>query len=300
MGCDHFRDDVVWLDAVISRFCLALALFGLLGCSETSEPAPPPATYTRVVALAPNLTELVFAAGAGDVLVGVSAHSDYPPAARDLPVIGDAFTVDQEQLALLQPDALLVWESGIPEHVVEEIRQLGYRVEVIRTRNLRDVALALRRIGDLTGHASEANAAADDFLSGLQALEQKYAAKKAISVFYQVYQRPLYTINGEHYVSELIQLCGGNNIFADLTTLAPAISVEAVLERNPEVMLASTDAGEDAFAEWQRWPNLAAVQSANQYLMPADEIGRATPRLLAAGETLCAALQVARTKRLAG
>ena len=300
MGRSHFSDDFVWLDAVIVRVGLALALLGLLGCTETSEPELPPAVYSRVVALAPNLTELVFAAGSGDALVGVSAHSDYPPAARELPVIGDAFTVDQEQLALLQPDALLVWESGIPEHVVEEIRQAGYRVEVIRTRNLQDVALALRRIGKLTGHAAEANAAAADFLSGLRALEQKYAATAAISVFYQVYQRPLYTINGEHYVSELIHLCGGENIFADLTSLAPVISVEAVLERNPEVMLASTDAGDDAFIEWQRWPNLAAVRSGNQYLMPADEIGRATPRLLAAGETLCNALQTARTKRVAG
>jgi iron complex transport system substrate-binding protein len=285
---------------VILRVGLALALLGLIGCSEARQPEPAPAVYTRLVSLAPNLTELVFAAGAGDTLIGVSAYSDYPPAARELPVVGDAFTVDQELLAVLHPDALLVWESGIPEHVVDELRQVGYRVEVIRTRSLQDVAQALRRIGALTGHTAAADAAAEQFLAGLQALRQQYSSAPAIGVFYQVYRRPLYTINGEHYVSELIQLCGGQNIFADLTTLAPAISVEAVIERDPEVMLASSDSGDDAFAEWQRWPNLRAVRSGNQFLMPADTIGRGTPRLLAAGRTLCDALQTAREKRLAG
>jgi iron complex transport system substrate-binding protein len=282
------------------RTGLALALFSLFalpGCSEAPQPESPPATYTRLVALAPNLTELVFAAGAGETLVGVSAHSDYPPAAQDLPIIGDAFTVDQEQLALLQPDALLVWESGMPAHVVEEFRQVGYQIEIIRSRSLQDVALALRRIGKLTGHEEQANAAAEEFQSGLQALAERYSKEPAISVFYQVYQRPLYTINGEHYVSELIHLCGGTNIFADLNALAPAISVEAVIERDPEVMLASTDAGDNAFSEWQRWPSLTAVKSGNQYMMPADEIGRATPRLLGAGAILCEALQLARGKR---
>jgi iron complex transport system substrate-binding protein len=277
-----------------------LVLLGLSACSETAEPEPPPAVYSRLVSLAPNLTELVFAAGAGDTLVGVSAYSDYPPVARDLPVVGDAFAVDQEQLALLRPDALLAWESGMPEHVVDELRQAGYQVELIRTRSLQDVALALRRIGALTGHSRHADAAADEFLDGLLALRQEYSSAAPIRVFYQVYQRPLYTINGEHYVSELIQLCGGQNIFADLNALAPAISVEAVIERDPEVMLASTDAGDDAFAEWRRWPGLSAVRSGNQFMMPADSIGRGTPRLLAAGQILCRVLQAAREKRIAG
>ena len=274
-----------------------LVLCGLIGCSETSVTEAPHTVYSRLVSLAPNLTELVFAAGAGDTLVGVSAYSDYPPAALELPLVGDAFSVDQEQLALLRPDALLAWESGMPEHVVDDLRQAGYQVELIRTRSLQDVAMALRRIGELTGHGQAANAAADEFVAGLNALGQRYASESSISVFYQVYQRPLYTINGEHYVSELIQLCGVRNIFSDLNALAPAISVEAVIERDPEVMLASTDAGEDAFAEWRRWPDLSAVRLGNQYLMPADSIGRGTPRLLLAGEVLCSALQTARAKR---
>ena len=193
-----------------------MALAGLPACSESPQPEPPPATLSRIVALAPNLTELVFAAGAGETLVGVSAYSDYPPAALDLPIIGDAFTVDHEQLALLKPDALLAWESGIPAYVVEEMRNVGYRVEVIRSRSLNDVAIALRRIGELTGHEAEANEAAAAFTAGLEALQQRFASEQTISVFYQVARRPLYTVNGEHYVSELI-VCAVAKTFSPIS-----------------------------------------------------------------------------------
>ena len=123
------------------------------------------------------------------------------------------------------------------------------------------------------------------------------AGSAPIKVFYQVSERPLYTFNGEHYVSELIELCGGQNIFADLGNLAPLIGVEAVLERDPEVMFAGSDAGAHAFDEWRRWPGLAANRYGNHFLMPAAEIGRATPRVLIAGDAVCDALEVARKNR---
>lgn len=257
------------------------------------------ATYSRIVSLAPNLTELVYAVGAGDALVGVSAYSDYPPAARTLPLIGDAFTVDQERLALLGPDLLLVWQSGTPAHVVDELLNAGYQVEVLRTQSLDDVARALLRIGQLTGRADEAKSAAERYRRELHVLTSKYAGSEKIRVFYQVSRRPLYTVNGEHYVSELIERCGGTNVFYDLSELAPAIAVEAVIERDPEVMLASTDAGSDAFVEWERWPQIAANRLGNRFIVPADEIGRATTRLVIAGEALCAALQTGRERRRA-
>ena len=238
----------------------------LAGCSERAVPKTDATTFSRVVTLAPNLTELVYAAGAGDTLVGVSAYSDYPAAALDLPVIGDAFMVDQEQLAILQPDLLLVWKSGTPAHVVDELRRVGYNVEVIQTRGIVDVAAALRRIGELTGYADKAQEVAAAFEAGLDSIEQQYAGQDAVRVFYQVSRRPLFTVNGEHYVSNLITACGGRNVFDDLGDLAPTVDVEAVVERNPEVMLASSDAGEDAFAEWQRWPHIAANKNQNHFL----------------------------------
>ncbi len=282
-------------------FCI---LSSLLACGPAADnkraadlPNPPSTEKLRVVSLAPHLAELVFAAGAGDSLVGVSAYSDYPEKVTGLPVIGDAFVVDQEQLALLKPDMLLAWQSGTPQHIVGELAKRGYRVETIPTRSLEDVARALEKIGELTGHSDVAKQAATDFRQGLIALADRYSTAEPIRVFYQIQKRPLYTISGDHYVSELIALCGGQNIFSDLVNLAPLIAVEAVIERNPEIMLVSSDSEGDALNEWDRWPDLAANRYGNRFVMLADEIGRPTPRLLSAGGALCDALQQGRKNR---
>lgn len=279
---------------------LLAALVVMVACSEKQVAAPVSANAERIVSLAPNLTELIYTVGAGEQLVGVSAWSDYPREVLKLPVVGDAFTVDQEQLALAKPDLLLVWESGTPAHVVDELRGIGYNVVSIRTRELDDVAAALLQIGELTGHVEEAVEAAALYRDELQSLRDQYQSLPSIRVFYQVAARPLYTINNEHYISELISVCGGDNIFKDLSELAPTVDVEAVVDRDPEVMLASTDAGDDAFVEWERWPGMAANRSGNLFLLPADEIGRATTRVMIAGNAMCLALQQARINRGAG
>lgn len=251
----------------------------------------------RLVTLAPHLAELVHAVGAGDMLVGVSSWTDFPPEARELPVIGDAFGVDQEQLALLEPDLLLAWESGTAASIVERLAARGFQVETVTTRSLDDVARALERIGRLTGHEEGGQRAAADFRDGVARLARQHGEAAAIRVFYQVSRSPLYTVNGAHFVSELIRVCGGRNIFAELDELAPLVDVEAVLVRDPEVLLASADSGPDAFDVWQRWPALAANRYDNRFLLPASEIGRATPRLLEAGATLCETLDRARVNR---
>jgi len=270
----------------------------LFACDNPDTPpdsaaTPPP----RIVTLAPNLAELAFAAGAGDRLVGVSAYSDFPPPAAELPLVGDAFTIDQERLALLRPTLLLAWESGTPAHVVDELRQSGYTVEVIRTRSLADISAALVRIGELAGTPAHAREVAADYSAALRDLGSRYGDAASIRVFYQVSSRPLYTVGGEHYASELITLCGGRNVFADIHKLAPAIDVEAVIDRDPEVMLAGDDAGRDAFGEWDRWPSIAANRYGNRFLLPGDELSRPTTRALAAGAALCEALQTARARR---
>jgi iron complex transport system substrate-binding protein len=277
--------------ALVATFVVAVA------CSKEQDVPATAAPAERIVSLAPNLTELVYTVGAGDRLVGVSAWSDFPSEVLELPVVGDAFTVDQEQLALANPDLILIWESGTPAHVAEELRSLGYNVARIRTRELDDVANALLEVGERTGHLQEAAQAATDYRQELQLLRDDYASVEPIRVFYQVAARPLYTINNEHYISELISICGGDNIFKDLSNLAPTVDVEAVVDRNPEVMLASTDAGDDAFAEWDRWPDMAANRMGNHFLLPADEIGRATTRVIVAGRAMCIALQQARINR---
>ncbi len=279
----------------MTRKLLTLLLFGLSACNVVADTGSE--ERHRIVSLSPHLAELVFAVGAGDRLVGVSAHTDFPEAAASLPIIGDAFMLDLERMTLLNPDLLLAWKSGTPAHVVDELASQGYKVEVIRTRSLKDIPEALRRIGGLTGQSAAASVVAEEFVTGLQLLEEGARDAAPIRVFYQVSARPLYTINGEHYVSQLIEICGGTNIFADLGKLAPLIGVEAVLERDPEVMLAGDDAGPEAFREWDRLQGIAASRYGNRFWMPAAEIGRATPRLLEAGAAICRALEVGRSNR---
>jgi len=273
----------------------------LAACENSASPTGSPAASNRnalrVVTLAPNLAELMFAANAGDQLVGVSAYTDFPPAAAKLPVIGDAFAIDQEQLLLLKPDMLLAWDEGTPRHMLDQLRNAGYRVEVIRTNGLADVADALERIGDLTGNPQQAKQAAQRYRQQIAALREHYDDTNTVRVFYQISSRPLFTVNGSHYISELLELCGGQNIFSDLSELAPMVDVEAVLSRNPEAMLAAKDATEEAFDDWNDWPGMAANRYGNRFFMPAAEIGRATPRLVVAGEAVCEALKKARVKR---
>lgn len=278
--------------------CCILAACGPATTPQDAVTDPPTSSLPqRIVTLSPHLAELVFAVGAGDQLVGVSAYTSYPPAAAELPVVGDAFNIDQEQLLLLQPDLLLAWGSGTPAHVVDELRSRGFRVTAIETKRLADIAAAVVKIGVLTGHAENAQRVAESFEQGLNRLQENAKSATPVRVFYQVSARPLYTVSDEHYISELIALCGGENVFAGLGALAPSVGVEAVLERDPEILMASSDAGAAAFAEWERWPTMAANRYNNHFIMPADEIGRATPRLLVAAAEVCEALDEGRRNR---
>lgn len=252
----------------------------------------------RIVTLSPHLAELVYAVGAGEAIVGVSAYSNFPPAVKALPQIGDAFLIDQEQLFLLRPDMLLAWQSGTPSHTVSDLRNRGYRVETVQTRSLDDIATALKKIGELTGHEDQAESVARQLTTDIQALRVMHAQDDPIRVFYQISPRPLYTANRKHYVSQIIELCGGENIFADLGDLAPLVSEEAVIVRDPEVMIAGgIDAEDVAFAEWQRWPSMAANIHGNYFYVPADLLARPTPRLVQAATMICTVLDTARQNR---
>lgn len=281
---------------VLALACVCALLFA---CSKPATESTHNGPAERVVTFAPHLSEIVFAVGAGDRLVGVSSWSDFPRELLELPEVGDAFTVDQEQLSLLQPDLILVWESGTPVHTVDELRSRGYRVESIRTRNLADISAAMIRVGELTGQNAVAEGAARQFDQALETLREHYRDAETIGVFFQITARPLYTVNRDHFISELVTLCGGRNIFDDLDELAPSVSVEAVLDRDPEVMLAGANLGDTAFDEWARWPGLAANRYGNQFLLPDETIGRPTPRLAIAGRSVCIALDQARRNRAA-
>jgi iron complex transport system substrate-binding protein len=250
----------------------------------------------RIVSLAPHLTELAFTAGAGDRIVATVEYSNHPDAARQIPRIGDAFRVDLERLVALRPDAVLVWESGTPTPTVERIRALHLAVVSFQTQRLEHVATVLRAIGQLAGTGEIAERAAADYERHIQELRDRYRDRTPVRVFIEVDDRPLYTVNGKQIMSEIVELCGGRNVFADLNELAPAISIEAVIAANPQAIISTDDTVPDAAATWARWRHIDAVRTGNVYTLRSDDIARATTRLTVAAEAVCRTLDTARQR----
>jgi iron complex transport system substrate-binding protein len=250
----------------------------------------------RIVSLAPHLTELAFTAGAGDRIVATVEYSNHPEAARSIPRIGDAFRVDLERLLALRPEAVLVWDSGTPAPTIERIRALQLPVLTFQTQRLADVATVLREIGRLAGTSDVAERAAAEYEHHIQQLRDTYRDRAALRVFIEVDDRPLYTVNGQQIISEIVELCGGRNVFADLNALAPAISIEAVIAANPQAIISTDDTVPDAAAEWARWRHIEAVRTGNVYTLRSDDIARATTRLTVAAEAVCRTLDTARQR----
>lgn len=249
---------------------------------QTLELAQPP---QRIVALAPHLTELLFAVGAGPQLVGIDSASDYPPTARALPRVGDAHRVNFERLVALRPDLVVVWLDGQRAADLQRLRSLGVPVLYTRAARLDDVARLLRMLGEASGHAAAGEGAARQFTAGLAAL--KRTRRVALPVFYQVWDRPLMTVGGRHWISEALALCGARNVFADLDAAAPVVSREAVLRRAPALVIGGSD-GPDPRRDWQRHARLPAVQHGAFARVNADRLHRPTPRLLDGIAELCA------------
>lgn len=284
----------------MKRAALAVVAAVLSSCIEgdPADDASPPAgggEARRIVALAPHLTELVYTAGAGDRLVGVVAWSDFPPAAQELPQVGDAFRVDLERLALLRPDLVLAWQSGNPPQMIGQLERHGYRVVTLATPGLDAVADNLVAIGQLAGTSTAAGAAAAAYRAELAALRDRHAAKTRVTVFYQISPQPLYTVGGPHPISEIIATCGGRNIFGDLATPAPVVAVEDVLSRDPQVIVAGPPpGGDDTLGHWRRWTQLAAVRGGNLYTVDPSLVTRASTRIIEGLRRVCALLEHAR------
>lgn len=280
----HARALLRWLP--IASWCLSCSL-----AAGAAEPA------RRIISLAPNLTELTFTAGAGEKLVGVDQYSDFPEAARAIARIGDAFRVDFERVLSLRPDVVLAWDTGTSAGVIERLRDLKVTVRPLSTQRLADVGKALREIGQIAGTSATADAAAREFEQRIAALRAEYAGRAVLAVFLQVNDKPLYTVNGQQIMSEIVELCGGRNVFAQLDKFAPEVGIEAVIAANPQVIIATDYSGAGALAQWQRWPNLAAVKHGNVYNLPPDDVTRATTRLARGAAELCRTLESARRKQ---
>lgn len=253
----------------------------------------------RIVSLAPHATENLFAAGAGQRVVGAVEYSDFPEAAKRIPRVGGYSRLDLEAIVALKPDLVIVWQSGNATGTTERLRALGLTVYTTQPDRLIDIATSIEKLGQLAGTEKTASQAADRFRKRLTALQQRYASRPAVPMFYQVWHRPLLTIGGEQIISDVVRLCGGRNVFSHLPGKAPAVSVEAVLAANPEVIVAS-GMGHNApvgLDDWRAWKQMQAVARNNLFFISSDLMQRPTPRLLDGAEALCGHLEVARGRR---
>lgn len=255
----------------------------------------------RIVSLAPHVTESLFAIGAGERLVGTVDYSDYPEAAKRVPRIGGYSRIDLEAVIAKKPDLIIAWQSGNSQPQVEQLKALGLPVYVTQPNTMDDIADQLERFGQLTGSEVAAKKTAGEFRQRLARLRQANADKPRVRVFYQIWKAPLMTVGGPQIISDAIRLCGGENVFGQLSQMAPTVSIEAVLQADPEAIIATGmgDARPEWLSDWEKWTQLTAVRRKNLFHINPDIMQRHTPRLLDGTDQLCRLLDTARSRRTA-
>ncbi|HEB26288.1 MAG TPA: cobalamin-binding protein [Porticoccus sp.] len=291
---------LVWLAVVCSTLCipvLASAEIRLKDAMNREVVLAQPAQ--RIVSLAPHITEILFAAGAGEQLVGAVSYSDYPEAAKKIPRVGAYSNISYESVVALNPDLVIVWQSGNGDEVVQRLASLGLNLYVTQPDKLEDVALSLRHMGILSGNVKQGDIAADKFRSRLTELKNTYSQQSTVDVYYQIWNEPMMTMNGKHLISDVIRLCGGHNVFSDALPLVPRISVESVVRANPEVIIASGmgQSRPEWLDDWRDWTAIDAVHNEQLYFIPPELLQRHTPRIIQGAEQMCAFLEQARDQR---
>lgn len=252
----------------------------------------------RIISLAPYVTELLYAAGAGNKIVGAVRFSYYPEAAKSIPRIGDTNKLDLERIVALNPDLIVAWKSSAAADTAI-LRSMHIPIYVSEPRSLRTIAHSINVLGSLSGTSDAAHKASTAFLDRLALLRKKYSHKPVITVFYQFWNDPIFTINGRHIISSVMRLCGGRNVFANMHILSAQVSLESVIKANPEVIIASgTGRKRPAWLnEWNKWPELTAVKHHQIYYIPPDFIQRQTPRILHGAAMMCKFLDEARSEK---
>lgn len=250
----------------------------------------------RIISLAPNLTELAYAAGLGPRMVAVTAYSDYPEAAKRLPQVGDAFRLDWERIVALKPDLVLAWGSSLSARDRAAFTKLGLKLLVLEPRRLEDIPRGLRLLGVLAATVGEAEAAASTFERQVADLRARYASRPRVRAYMQIADVPLLTVNGAHIVSDVLRLCGADNVFASAPLLTPAVSDEALAKEQPHILLgiaANREQEAQTMNGWRKLPLLAVQQGRAGFIHP-DLISRATPRILQGAGRVCELVEAAR------
>lgn len=258
---------------------------------ELAEPA------RRIISLAPHITEMLYSAGAEAEIVGTVSYSDYPAAAKNIPRVGDAANLDLEAVMALKPDLVVAWRSGTPLQSIASLKRLGLTLYLSEPEGLAGIADNIVDLGRLSGHSELARRNTRSYLERLRKLEERYRRRDPVRVFYQIWQQPLMTINGSHLISHVIELCGGVNLFSELPSLAPQVSLESVLAKDIQAILISARSETDtsALQYWQRWQNLQAVRDRHIYNIPWDLISRHSLRIAEGAEFVCETIERVRT-----
>lgn len=250
----------------------------------------------RIVSLAPHATELLFAAGAGAYVVGVTEFSDYPPQAKTIPLVGSGVSLDLERIVQMKPDLVVGWNNGHAAAQLDRLQSLGIPVFRSEPYDFDTIASSLERLARLAATEKAGRNAAAQFRERLGQLQERYRQRRRLGVFYQIWRAPLMTLGGTHLVSAALRICGAENVFGNLRQLAPTVAVEAVLKANPEVIVASGGEQDDVLAGWKRFPGLNAVANNNLLLIDGELLNRSGPRVLDGVEMLCQELDRIRMK----
>ncbi len=253
----------------------------------------------RIVSLAPHMTETLFAAGAGERIVGTVDYSDYPEAAKKIQRVGGYSRFDLEAIAALKPDLIVAWQSGNAAAHIDKLKGMGYTIYISQPNRIEDVASEIERLGQLAGSSATAQGAATAFRKQLATIAANYSKRPTVRTFYQIWKQPLMTIGKNQIISDAVRLCGGENVFGKLETMAPTVNVEAVIAANPEAIIASGmgDSRPEWLDDWKKWTSIEAVKRDNLFFVQPELIQRHTPRILEGTERLCQHLETVRGRR---
>jgi iron complex transport system substrate-binding protein len=260
----------------------------------------------RIITLAPHLSELVDSAGGSDRLVGVSAFSNFPASVKQLPITSDARSIDLEKMKSLRPDLIIYWRGGTSESQIQSIKKTfnkDVQFIAVEPKKLTDIATDIETIGKSLGTESVAKKNADalrlkiaELNTKQQSANQKNISERKVRVFYQVWAQPLMTLNQDHIIGDIIQRCGGEQLFANEKVLVPTVSREAVIKANPEIIFTAVDSTKinTDWSMWSSFPQLAATKNRGFIDLDGDIISRPSPRIMQGAEKICAEINKVR------
>jgi len=246
--------------------------------------AGPVLASLRVVSLAPSLSEIVVELGSADLLVGVLDAGERPATVADVPSVGRYGQLDMERLLSLKPDLLLLWPGSVGPAQRDQLKRLNIPTYVAEPHNLEQLSAQIEAIAAQLGRPERGTKLAADLRRKLDDLRQRYRRDTPLNVFYQVWDKPLYTVGGGQIISDALEVCGARNVFADLSLPAPQVSIEAVLQRNPQVILAGDQGQLDA---WKAWPQVSAVARGQLLLISDKGLERPSGQMIEATAKLC-------------